>query len=1156
MAANNRVPERPGQEIPRNPRLTIQNRTKIPIIITTSGPDQTFDFEREDFEKEVLDIVVDYAVDTRKESGDKYKLKIGTNIINLSQRNGLPAPISDNAPGGDPSFRDEFQDNKQEQTAYTEFRNSSDTGLFNFNVVKGKAVKKDELSRDYISEVLESVNVSLGDSELAHNVERVLERNNRFSGRVNYLENGADEEKTNVGRIVIQKTIGSHSPKSSEPIADAVIGDDPNEEDIRATLIRVRTLKNLGMQLLLKASGEVYVADDPDDFKQSMAQRASSMVPGLARLGIKVPTSNFSPENLLREINPNFSKPKNPELKDEQNFSHGNFNNPLAPFDAFDSRSSAAAAAILVTTITSVMEVLSRVFDPKSGLQSPIIGEIFNVINNIAIPTAHDYPACVREGAKIFFGLEGPDGLLGIIGSAFTTGLGRFNDEPGYYNMILRNLVKMVTYEFFGSLVGSVISLPGIPNTLGNFNLDQVTNDSGLDINPNFGFTNDPTNILNTIRRILRSRLIGFMNILANIGNIALSLKDADTINKKAGLKHPGVTYDDLIEDVISTEGQPSNQIKLASLIYKNNLSPVASPLYYDLNIRALAWGASTTPSAYILPMTVQLGAHRIGGGPDSNNFEKKLKKEPGVIDSNSNRLSSDDVKTIEDRLEASYVPFYFHDLRTNEIISFHAFLENISDGFDVEYSENSGYGRIGKILTYKNTNRAISLSFIAAATNPQDFDMMWWKINKLVTLVYPQYTAGRTIEIDDNKFIQPFSQLPASSPLIRLRLGDIFRSNYSKFNLARLFGAALGEDQFKIGNSPPLPDQIAQEATNQAIETIRSRQKNGIFSPGETLFIDIQNVGGPLASTYFINSEFFSFGEIAENQFTLPGGSSTVSPVRLTSGRYHLQVTEGPIIDILGLPGNTPNRAKYKLKIIDDPGGQGILNNKEYMLTVATSADSVTGFAGGALEVIGQVADILLPNRNQTRRTQNRNAVLILDESSIWNIALSMPIPSSDATGPLTVPIDEIFPGNPIQDFFKTDKNPIFKAFETTKGRGLAGFIKSIKFNWNDSTWHIDGLNWRAPKLCKIDIEFAPIHDLNPGLDVNGFNTAPVYRVGDISNATNNSVFEDKTEQDEIASNFATNARVAVKSPANFDNITNVAGAVIQGNFRPINGL
>ena len=67
-------------------------------------------------------------------------------------------------------------------------------------------------------------------------------------------------------------------------------------------------------------------------------------------------------------------------------------------------------------------------------------------------------------------------------------------------------------------------------------------------------------------------------------------------------------------------------------------------------------------------------------------------------------RISQEDVAAMETELDAYYMPFYFHDLRTNEIIAFHAFLENVSDSFDVDYNESEGYGRIGKVYTYKNT--------------------------------------------------------------------------------------------------------------------------------------------------------------------------------------------------------------------------------------------------------------------------------------------------------------------------------------------------------------------------------------------------------------------------------------------------------------------
>lgn len=36
---------------------------------------------------------------------------------------------------------------------------------------------------------------------------------------------------------------------------------------------------------------------------------------------------------------------------------------------------------------------------------------------------------------------------------------------------------------------------------------------------------------------------------------------------------------------------------------------------------------------------------------------------------------------------------------------------------------------------------------------------------------------------------------------------------------------------------------------------------------------------------------------------------------------------------------------------------------------------------------------------------------------------------------------------------------------------------------------------------MCEIKISFAPVHDIAPGIDANGFNRAPLYNVGDAMN-------------------------------------------------------
>jgi hypothetical protein len=55
--------------------------------------------------------------------------------------------------------------------------------------------------------------------------------------------------------------------------------------------------------------------------------------------------------------------------------------------------------------------------------------------------------------------------------------------------------------------------------------------------------------------------------------------------------------------------------------------------------------------------------------------------------------------------------------------------------------------------------------------------------------MVYPQWTRGEILKYNDKEIQQPFSQVPSNSPLIRIRLGDVIKSNYSKYNLNRIFG-------------------------------------------------------------------------------------------------------------------------------------------------------------------------------------------------------------------------------------------------------------------------------------------------------------------------------------------------------------------------------
>jgi hypothetical protein len=179
-------------------------------------------------------------------------------------------------------------------------------------------------------------------------------------------------------------------------------------------------------------------------------------------------------------------------------------------------------------------------------------------------------------------------------------------------------------------------------------------------------------------------------------------------------------------------------------------------------------------------------------GGKDVllNNKENQF-----IIKNKIERIPLETVVKVENLLEAEYCPFYFHDLRTNEVISFHAFLTNLGQSFSPSWSAESFYGRSDVVPNLAGTGRTLALSFIVAAMSPKDMDYMYDKINKLVTFVYHQYNAGEK-NIKDQTI--PFSQLPIADPIIRLRVGDYITTNYSYKDAERIVGKQ-GDDDTKL---------------------------------------------------------------------------------------------------------------------------------------------------------------------------------------------------------------------------------------------------------------------------------------------------------------------------------------------------------------------
>ena len=79
------------------------------------------------------------------------------------------------------------------------------------------------------------------------------------------------------------------------------------------------------------------------------------------------------------------------------------------------------------------------------------------------------------------------------------------------------------------------------------------------------------------------------------------------------------------------------------------------------------------------------------------------------------------------------------------------------------------------------------------------------------------RYSANLSKDDRERVFRQPFSQVIGASPIVRLRVGDVIKSNYSKFNLQRIFGAGESESQFiDAGNDE---DNVLERFNKRFIE-------------------------------------------------------------------------------------------------------------------------------------------------------------------------------------------------------------------------------------------------------------------------------------------------------------------------------------------------
>lgn len=773
-------------------------------------------------------------------------------------------------------------------------------------------------------------------------------------------------------------------------------------------------LANVGALLTLRATREIgaldsYGAGGPDGTLASVA----SILPGGAQAGLlKVSVSNLDvtavlnsiidnrvePANL--DVNKTFSEHKVLEISKD---SYGQMNNTLESFSGLLPLGMIGLSTALVLSLKIAMKAILAVFllissaSKSSTSKTDSIGRHFlgNYQKSAAfedggfppIPlpaslfglreTTHSFGDCVNAGIEAFFG--------GGVGDSFK----RILETPGFYAVFCRSIVmsgNTIVTQVKGVIKGNPV---------------QVAQ-----------------NIIALVDVIKSSKIVSAMNMFAAIGDSALTLKNSEVLT--AGR----LSTIDSIDDSTSTG-------------YKSRLKD---------SLR-LAWGAGNSPSAFLLPRSLQTSLSMFSHlaktslNPALSGLVKnRIDAQRALGNVNSHALDHEVVRETESVLDAEYMPFYFHDLRTHEIIAFPAFLSSLSDNYSANWETSDAYGRVDPVKTYKSTNRKISLSFYIASTSLEDFDQMWYKINKLVTLVYPQWSEGTLLKNTNANFIQPFSQIQSASPIIRIRLGDLLRTNYSRFSLARLFGIgqktdlALSPEITTDFNNFVIPGMSVPTLNEEALQNIEIRAR------------DFYDTSKPLIKDKIYNAYP---GEYSEAEDKGPGGAAAAAASAVGIGSSKPKDRKSIMMLSRVKITKIVDNETYNVVFIDEKG-KTLFKDKKYV----------------------------------AQRSQlSVNISTILGDSKVVDMS-DGDIKALDA-------------------FFNPANNSIVKSFESVSGKGLACVIDSIDFSWLDNfTWETQVYGSRAPKTCKVQMSITPIHDIAPGIDSDGFNRAPIYNVGTAVNA------------------------------------------------------
>lgn len=773
--------------------------------------------------------------------------------------------------------------------------------------------------------------------------------------------------------------------------------------------------------------------------------------------------------------------------------SYGQMNSFVEPFDG------PMPFGMFFITLYSLIAllVLSLIVGAISGTLSVGPKDAANIKGNAEEPGSLQLGFNSRGGGgddlgSLFFKLFGLPNLDFGAGTCLIRGVERFYDVPS-----LSDLISGAAgfEEVLETAVGMALA-PGYYATITKQILrdfEQVT-ESILALGQNASVFNVIAGIFKVVETLFSSFTFRFFVFLMNLGNIDLQSRKAFGVTSTGQLVAP-----------VDDKQKGKNQ-KLPKTAFSR--------------MRLSRFGQSSSPLGLsYFPGVMNVPIHSYRDTLKGGSFRSAKKGE--IIDAKTlasdvtqsrvlfqGRITKDQLQAVEDALDVEYMPFYFHDLRTDEVFSMPAFVSAFSEDFAPEYNETHGYGRTDPVLTYSKTKRNMTIDFKLVSFSPKDHDYMWFVINKLVAMCYPQRSAGQKRFLPTGEsFVQPFSQVPIASPMIRLRLGEVLKSNYSKTSLARLFGL-LGAP----GRSNIAGDVTSEEAQNFAhnlavaelslitgadveLELKEVPSLPMVILPGTTLSVFLDNGGKD-------KSKDVTIIDASDENDPQPVPGLLFKPEKIVPTRGKGVYLEGTVAT-KGLFDDV-NDVKKRLAPLGAAGIKFLFPDDDLLV-----------LADAGIPTLTVKARVLLPEIP----SEVRGKVYEYQRAEVRKQAIS----ELDIANPLS-PADE-----KNVNFMKAANNPVVASFEAARGRGMAGFITALSLDYAESNWDTRPGN-RAPQTVNVSMTFAPVHDLPLGLDADGSIIAPSHPVGSFQRT------DPYNEMDDGFGNAVGNQEVRNKSVAGFN--------------------